>query len=145
VSLTSDDDSDSTGTPDDGSSGGAAPGNEANSGDVEAGDDGLDPDDGTGPREGPTGREIVVPMSIYKVVTVMATLLAMVGVVGGFVLLDAATNRANAPIDEVNPVVALFGLAFIVAGAAVYAFSTRFRAEGMGKSKTDEGQHRDDG
>jgi uncharacterized YccA/Bax inhibitor family protein len=84
-------------------------------------------------------------MRLYKTVTVMATLLAMVGVVGGFVLLDVATNRAQADLSEVDPVVALLGLGLIVGGAATYAYSTRFRAAGMGKDKPDEGEGSSDG
>jgi hypothetical protein len=99
------------------------------------------PEDGADDAGGSGRREVVVPMRLYKTVTVVATLLAMVGVVGGFVLLDAATDRGSAAsLEEIDPVVALLGLAFLVGGAATYAFSTRFRAEGMGRSKTDEDQ-----
>ncbi|MFC6951646.1 DUF7315 family membrane protein [Halorubellus litoreus] len=86
-------------------------------------------------------REVEVPMRLYKTVTVFATLIAMVAVILGFVALDVATNRAQASPDEVNVVLALVGLGSIVLGAFVYAFSTRFRTEGMGKSKdeSDEG------
>ena len=37
------------------------------------------------------------------------------------------------------------GLSLIVGGSAVYAFSTRFRAEGMGKPKDDTAERSDDG
>jgi len=86
-------------------------------------------------------REVEVPMELYKTVTVFATLIAMVAVIAGFVVLDAATNSAQAPVDEVNVVLALAGLGSILFGAFVYAFSTRFRTPGMGKSKdeSDEG------
>lgn len=86
-------------------------------------------------------RSVIVPLRVYKTITVFSTLFAIVGVVGGFVLLDAATNRAQAPVEEIDPLVAGAGLALIVAGAVVYAFSTRFRAEGMGnaKERSDEG------
>jgi len=86
-------------------------------------------------------REVEVPMELYKTVTVFATLIAMVAVVLGFVALDVATNRAQAAASEVNVVLALAGLGSIVLGAFVYAFSTRFRTPGMGKSKdeSDEG------
>ncbi|WP_227131798.1 DUF7315 family membrane protein [Halorubellus salinus] len=86
-------------------------------------------------------REVEVPMRLYKTVTVFATLIAMVAVILGFVALDVATNRAQASPDEVNVVLALAGLGSIVLGAFVYAFSTRFRTAGMGKSKdeSDEG------
>jgi hypothetical protein len=80
-------------------------------------------------------REVVVPLRVYKTVTVFSTLLAVAAVVGGFLLIDRATNRATAA--SVDPVFGVGGIALIVAGAGIYAFSTRFRAEGMGKSKDD--------
>ncbi|WP_435360650.1 DUF7315 family membrane protein [Haloarchaeobius sp. DFWS5] len=94
---------------------------------------------------GPRGREVEVPLRLYKTVTVFATLLAMVGVIGGFILLDSATNRAQAELSEINIVLALLGLALIVGGSAIYAFSTRFRAVGMGKSKDDTDEGSDNG
>ena len=94
---------------------------------------------------GPRTRTVTVPLRIYKTITVFSTLFAILGVVGGFVLLDAATNRTQAPIEEIDPLVAGLGLLLIVGGSVVYAFSTRFRAEGMGnaKERSDEGE--DDG
>ena len=95
--------------------------------------------------EGPGGGDVVVPLRLYKTVTVFSTLIAIVAILAGFVLLDRGTQRATASPEEVSlPLVAL-ALALIVGGSAVYAFSTRFRTAGMGKSKdgTDEGS--DDG
>jgi hypothetical protein len=80
---------------------------------------------------------VIVPLPIYKTVTVTATLLAVIAVVGGFVLLDTATDRGRAAPAEVDAVLALAGLGAIVAAAAVYAFGTRFRAEGMRSDKAD--------
>jgi hypothetical protein len=80
-------------------------------------------------------REVVVPERLYRTITVFSTLLAFVGVVLGFVLLDAATVNATAPIEDVNPWVAALGLLSIVAGGGVYAYAGRFRAEGMRKDK----------
>jgi hypothetical protein len=77
-------------------------------------------------------------MRLYKTVTVFATLIAVLAVVAGFLLLDTATQRASADLGEVNPILALLGVGCILGGGAVYAFSTRFRAEGMGKDKDDE-------
>lgn len=88
--------------------------------------------------EGP--REVEVPMRLYKTVTVFATLIAMVAVVLGFVALDVATNRAQAAASEVNVALAVAGLASIVLGGFVYAFSTRFRTPGMGKSKDESAE-----
>lgn len=78
---------------------------------------------------------VVVPARVYKAVTVFSTLFAVVGVVGGFVLLDVATDRTQADLAEVEPLVALCGVALIVVSAAIYAFSTRFRTAEMGNAK----------
>lgn len=112
--------------------------------------DGDEQSDATDGAEGPDvagtgGRDVVVPIRLYKTVTVFSTLIAIVAILAGFVLLDRGTQRATASPDEVSlPVVAL-GLALIVGGSAVYAFSTRFRAEGMGKSKDDTDEPTDNG
>lgn|GEM_PF-2028656 len=87
-----------------------------------------DPDEGT-------RREVVVPERLYRTVTVFSTLIAIVGVVLGFVLLDAATKQASVPIDQVNPWLAALGLLAILGGGATYAYASRFRAEGMRKDK----------
>ncbi|ESP88405.1 DUF7315 family membrane protein [Candidatus Halobonum tyrrellensis] len=94
------------------------------------------------------GREVVVPMRLYKTVTVFSTLIAVVGVVVGFVLLDAATLQVSTlrsvlvallaavgfptPSGVLTGVFAVCGLACILVGAGVYVLGTRFRAEGMG-------------
>lgn len=78
---------------------------------------------------------VVVPMDLYKTVTVVSTLLSIALVVGGMIALDAATARATATAEEVNLPVAILGVASIVLGAATYAFAARFRAEGMGNPK----------
>ncbi|GAB3684503.1 hypothetical protein GCM10028857_13580 [Salinarchaeum chitinilyticum] len=79
--------------------------------------------------------EVVVPMDLYKTVTVFSTLLSIALVVGGMIALDTATARATASADEVNLPVAILGVSSIVMGAATYAFAARFRAEGMGNPK----------
>ncbi|MFB6143646.1 MAG: hypothetical protein ABEJ30_09940 [Halorientalis sp.] len=84
-------------------------------------------------------------MRVYKAVTVFSTLFAVVTVVGGFVVLDTATDRATAPLSRIDAPLALVGVALIVVGAAAYAFSTRFRAAGMGKAKDDTDEQSDDG
>jgi len=81
---------------------------------------------------GPGGRDVTVPLRVYKTVTVFSTLFAVGAVVLGFVLLDRATRRATAPPEDVNVLLAVAGLGSIAIGAVVYAFSTRFRTEGMG-------------
>ena len=90
-------------------------------------------------------RDVVVPIRVYKTVTVFSTLFAVVCVVGGFLVIDEATDRATLPASEIDPLVALVGIALIVVGAATYAFSTRFRTAGMGKSKDDADEPSDNG
>lgn len=90
-------------------------------------------------------RDVVVPLRVYKTVTVFSTLLAVAAVVGGFLLIDQATERATVPTSEIEPVVALAGIGLIVVGATTYAFSTRFRTEGMGKSKDQSDERSDNG
>jgi hypothetical protein len=102
-------------------------------------------DGGAEATSGGSGREVVVPMRLYKTVTVFSTLFAMVGVVGGFVLLDAATNRGRASFAEIDLLLAFAGLGAIVFAGLVYAYSTRFRADRMGKSKDDTTQADDNG
>ncbi|QLH80061.1 hypothetical protein HZS55_19400 [Halosimplex rubrum] len=88
---------------------------------------------------------MVVPDAVYKRVTVFSTLFAVAAVVGGFLLLDVATDRATAELSEVQPLVALAGLGLIVVGAVTYAFSTRFRADGMGNAKDETDEISDNG
>jgi len=82
-------------------------------------------------------REVVVPLRVYKTVTVFSTLIAVFSVVGGFILVDVATDRASAPASEIDVPVAILGIGLILVGTVIYAFSTRFRTEEMGKSKDD--------
>ncbi|WP_436929808.1 DUF7315 family membrane protein [Halosimplex halobium] len=88
---------------------------------------------------------MVVPDAVYKRVTVFSTLFAVAAVVGGFLVLDVATDRATAELSEVDPLVALAGVGLIVAGAVTYAFSTRFRADGMGNAKEETDERSDNG
>lgn len=90
-------------------------------------------------------RGVAVPMRVYKTVTVFSTLFAVVGVVGGFVLLDVATDRAQTDLAGVDPLVALAGVGLIVLSAAVYAFSTRFQPEEMRNPKDNGGEDPPDG
>jgi len=83
------------------------------------------------------GRDVEVPMNVYKAVTVFSTLFAVIFVVAGFVVLDTATQRATAAPEDVNLLLTVVGLGTIALGAGTYAFSTRFRAREMGNSKDD--------
>ncbi|WP_435070041.1 DUF7315 family membrane protein [Haloplanus sp. C73] len=92
-------------------------------------------------------------MRLYKTITVFSTLIAIVGVVFGFVLLDAATIRLSLlrrlvvgalralgvapPTTVLNASLAVLGLASIAVGAGVYVLGTRFRAQGMGNAQED--------
>ena len=111
--------------------------------------------------DGPSGREVVVPMRLYKTVTVFSTLIAVVSVVLGFMLLDAATlnvsflggivrallSAAGVGIADgiLSTVFAAGGLGIIGLGAGVYVVGTRFRAEGMGKPQDDSDEPTDNG
>lgn len=106
-------------------------------------------------------RDIVVPMRLYKTVTVFSTLIAVVSVVVGFVLLDAATLSVSfirgaltgllgalgvvVAEDVLTAVLALAGLSVIGFGAGVYIIGTRFRARGMGKSQEDSDEGSNNG
>ena len=94
---------------------------------------------------GVRGRDVVVPLRLYKTVVVVSTLLAAATVVAGFLVLDAATRAGRAAPDEVNGPLAVLGLALVAAGAAVFAFGSRFRAPGMGKAKDATDEPPDDG
>ena len=98
-------------------------------------------------------RDVEVPMRLYKTITVFSTLIAVFTVVAGFFLLDAATLQVsllrtliaaalggvglNVSTGVLSTVLAVVGLLVIAFGAGVYTVSTRFRAEGMGKSQED--------
>ena len=103
------------------------------------------------------GRDIVVPMRLYKTVTVFSTLIAVVSVVFGFMFLDAATLNVSflgaaatgalrlvgvSVADGIlSTVFAIAGLGGIGFGAGVYVIGTRFRAEGMGKPQEDSNEN----
>ncbi|MFC6614964.1 hypothetical protein ACFQAS_08390 [Halopenitus salinus] len=107
----------------------------------------------TGPNVGPGGREIVVPLRLYKTITVFSTLIAVVTFVFGFVLIDAATLQVSLLRSAIagvlgavglslsegvlTAVLALSGVCSILLGSAIYVLGTRFRAQGMGKPQED--------
>ena len=124
-------------------------------------DDDDDGGDGGVRNRGDGTREVVVPLRLYKTVTVFSTLIAVVCVVGGFVLLDAATFQwiflrqgvsdllsllgVDVAREVVSAVLALAGLAVIGVGSGVYVLGTRFRASGMGNSQEDSNEGVDNG
>jgi hypothetical protein len=134
----------------------------------------MSDDAGEGPATGRRGRrDVVVPLRLYKTVTVFSTLLAVLAVVVGFTLLDAATLRVSLvrglvvgalaavglrpPADVLGAALAVAGLATIGVGAGVYTLGTRFRTAGMGgdgddgagtgneNAEADGGERGDDG
>ena len=92
-------------------------------------------DSDTSEKRRPSDDDVIVPMSIFKVVTVFSTLIAATAVVGGFVIIDMATQGGMASRNEINVVLALIGVGVIVLGSGIYVFSTRFRTEGMRSPK----------
>lgn len=121
----------------------------------------------SGPIVAPGGRrEVEVPPSLFRVVTVFSTLVAIVLVVLGFALLGSASSIVTNPTGSllvrllglvvpqqvlvegkgtIGALVGLVGLATIAGGAAVYVYGTRFRAPGMGNSKDASDEDSDDG
>ena len=98
--------------------------------------------------DGRDGREVAVPMRLYKTVTVFSTLIVVFAVVFGFLLLDAAALGTGlirglvrsilsllslSPSDSLlSALFAVAGLLSIAVGAAVYVLGTRFQAAEMG-------------
>ena len=111
--------------------------------------------------DGEGTREVIVPLRIYKTVTVFSTLIAVVCVMAGFMLLDAATFQwaflrqavsdllsllgIDVAREVVSAVLALAGLAVIGVGSGTYVLGTRFRASGMGNSQEDSNEGFDNG
>lgn len=104
--------------------------------------------------DGAGRREVELPLRLYKTVTVFSTLIAVVSVVVGFLLLDAATlggsllRRAVASVlaalgvavtgGTLSALFAVAGLLTIAFGALVYVVGTRFRAPGMTGGRDEE-------
>jgi hypothetical protein len=132
----------------------------------------MSDDAGESPATGRRGRrDVVVPLRLYKTVTVFSTLLAVLAVVAGFTFLDAATLRVSLvrgivvgvlsavglrpPPDVLGALLAVTGLVTIGLGAGVYTLGTRFRTAGMGgddgagsgneNAEADGGETFDDG
>jgi hypothetical protein len=125
------------------------------------------PEQAAGPEQVQGGRrEVEVPQSLYKVVTVFSTLLSVLFVVVGFSVMDSATTVVSNPpaalvvqvLSVVVPmdvlvanrsalalVVGLAGLGLVAGGAGVYVYGSRFRAPGMGKPKDEADEGSGDG
>jgi len=98
-------------------------------------------------------RDVVVPMRLYKTITVFSTLIAALSILAGFILLDAATLEVSvlrgvivAAIGVVgitpdqsllSGLLGVAGLSLMALGSGVFILSSRFRADGMGNSQED--------
>ncbi|TQQ82035.1 DUF7315 family membrane protein [Halonotius roseus] len=108
----------------------------------------------TGPADATTGRrDVVVPIRLYKTITVFSTLIATACILGGFILIDAATLQVSVlrrlllaglegvglSVDQelFSAVLAIGGLSLMAAGTGVFVLSSRFRAPGMGNAQED--------
>ncbi len=99
----------------------------------------------SGASESTDQRDVVVPMRLYKTITVFSTIIAIGSVLGGFIVLDFATDSAQAEVSEISVLFSILGIGLIVFGAVTYAFSTRFRTEAMGNAKDDADKESDNG
>lgn len=97
--------------------------------------------------DGREGRDVEVPLRLYKTVTVFSTLIAVFAVVFGFLLLDAAAlgtgllrqltrsvlGALSLSLSDslLSGLFAVAGLLSIALGAAVYVLGTRFKATEM--------------
>jgi len=108
----------------------------------------------TGSADATTGRrDIVVPIRLYKTITVFSTLIATGCILGGFIFIDAATLQVSVlrrlllsgletiglGVDQelFTGVLAIVGLSLMAAGTGVFVLSSRFRAPGMGNAQED--------
>jgi hypothetical protein len=113
-------------------------------------DDSTDESSGDWEPEEPTrvdDETIVVPMRMYKGITVFSTLLAVVLVVFGFFMFDAATQDQNLirqavvgllslvgleePVGVLDVGFGLLGITMILVGAGSYILGTRFKTADM--------------
>ncbi len=98
-------------------------------------------------------RDVVVPMRLYKTITVFSTLIAALSILFGFILLDAATLEVSmlrgvivAAIGVVgltpdqsllSGLLGVAGLSLMALGSGVFILSSRFRTAGMGNAQED--------
>ena len=87
---------------------------------------------------GKIDREVIVPNQLYKSIVVLSTAFSILAIVIGFILLDTATQRATSPLSQIDPLLALVGLSSIGIGTVVYAFTSRFKTQGMTITKGKE-------
>ena len=106
-------------------------------------------------------RDVVVPMRLYKTITVFSTLIAALSILIGFILLDAATLEVSvlrgvivAAIGVVgitpdqsllSGLLGVVGLSLMALGSGVFILSSRFRADGMGNAQVDSDEESTNG
>jgi len=111
----------------------------------------------TGSSESTGRRDIVVPIRLYKTITVFSTLIATGCILGGFILIDAATLQVSVlrrlllgglsavglSVDQelFSAILAIGGLSLMAAGTGVFVLSSRFRAPGMGNAQEDSDEN----
>lgn len=108
--------------------------------------------------DGDSGRrEVVVPMRLYKTITVFSTLIATACILAGFILLDAATLQVSVlrqlitsglgvvgisvSQELLGVLLGISGLGLMAGGTAVFVLSSRFRAPGMGNAQEDSDEN----
>ncbi len=128
-------------------------------GDVDAGEVASDAPDTSGSSDSSNApdesgrRDVVVPLRLYKTITVFSTLIAALSILTGFILLDAATLEVSVLRGVIVSVIGLggitpdqsllsgllgvAGLSLMALGSGVFILSSRFRAEGMGNAQED--------
>ena len=105
------------------------------------------------PSESTGRRDVVVPIRLYKTITVFSTLIATACILGGFIFIDAATLQVSvlrrllggglAVVGlRIDPelftvLLAIGGLSLMGVGTGVFVLSSRFRAPGMGNAQED--------
>ena len=110
---------------------------------------------GTASTDGDDGgrRDVVVPLRLYKTITVFSTLIAAGSILAGFILLDAATLELSVlrslivsaieavgltpNQDLLGGLLGVAGLGLMAFGSGVFVLSSRFRAPGMGNAQED--------
>ena len=111
--------------------------------------------------EGGGRRDVVVPLRLYKTITVFSTLIAAMSILAGFILLDAATLQVSVlrslivsgigaigvtpNQDLLGGLLAVTGLGLMAFGSGVFILSSRFRAAGMGNAQEDADEKSNNG
>jgi len=106
-------------------------------------------------------RDVVVPMRLYKTITVFSTLIAALSILAGFILLDAATLEVSVLRGVIVAAIGLLGitpdqsllsgllgvagLSLMALGSGVFILSSRFRADGMGNAQEDSDEQSTNG